>query len=70
VQCVNSNHGAELQRYLNPISKLGGKFENGNGSFFSVDITPGVSVSKIYKLLEKGEKGSIWAFEEGYYSGK
>lgn len=59
----------EFRQYWDPISKLGSTFENANDHFVAVDIPPGADVSKTYKLLEKGEKKGIWAFEEGHYSG-
>ena len=60
----------DFQLLWGPISSLGATFENANDHFVSVDIPPGGNGAEIYRLLEKGEEGGIWAFEEAHYEPK
>jgi hypothetical protein len=60
----------DFQTYWEPISTLGATFENADDRFIAVDIPPGIDVTAIYKLLERGEQDGIWIFEEVYYAGE
>ncbi|MBI3662045.1 MAG: DUF4265 domain-containing protein [Acidobacteria bacterium] len=59
----------ESQRFLkywNPLETLGCTFELAKHRWVAVDVPPDIDINKIYSLLEKGEAGGAWSFEEGH----
>ena len=59
---------ALFDKYWEPLSKTGCKFETKEGTvrIIAIDVPPDVDVNSIYKLLEAGENNRVWTFEEGY----
>jgi hypothetical protein len=48
------------------LEELGCTYEQGPGRLRAVDAPPKADIHKVYALLEEGERGGLWDFEEGY----
>lgn len=65
--------GHEHSRFLdswNELEKLGCTYEGSSSNperLYSIDIPPGVDVSKVYRIFEAKEHEGIWQFEEAHY---
>ncbi|HYV47352.1 MAG TPA: DUF4265 domain-containing protein [Myxococcaceae bacterium] len=67
---VMLNNDAEAGRvgeWWARLSELGCTFEQGSGCLRAVDVPPQADVHAVYSVLEQGEQGGIWDFEEGHY---
>lgn len=56
-----------FEKYCNQIQALGCTYEQGTKSLYAIDVPSAVDVKKEYQLLEEGEKGGVWEFEEAHY---
>lgn len=37
------------------------------GRLYAIDISPGVDIARVYKIMEELENQGVWEFEEGHY---
>lgn len=69
---VGCGHDAFLTRWTD-LAELGCTFEGSDAAasrVYSIDVPPGVDVHAVYALLQAGETGRVWVFEEGNYCPK
>ncbi|SOO33040.1 conserved hypothetical protein [Xanthomonas citri pv. fuscans] len=59
-----------FMKHWGPLEDLGCSYEGsdvGSQRLYAIDVPPSADIFKVYELLEQGEKGEIWVFEEGHY---
>lgn len=49
-----------------PLERLGCTYERANSRLIGIDVPPGTDVYAVYDVLENGEQGKLWTFEEGH----
>lgn len=64
---------SKLQTYWKSLEERGCSYESGainlnsgRRDHYSVDVPPSPDIYEVYRLLEKGERDSVWLFQEGY----
>jgi hypothetical protein len=60
--------GPEFTERWLAFRELGCTYETANQKYLSIDLPPNTDVSRVYSLLNDGEKEGVWVFEEGYYA--
>lgn len=57
-----------FEEYWEPLEALGCSFESAMPAMrlLSVDVPPTANIHQVYRLLEAGEAGGAWEFEEGH----
>lgn len=67
---LNEGDGHEsFERRWKGLEYLGCTYEGsdlGARRLYSIDVPPSASLEKVYELLEEGEMGGAWQFEEAY----
>ena len=61
---VHDRETPAFQKYWEPIERLGCSYEE--GTVLSVDVPAAANIYDVYGLLEAGETGGVWDFEEGH----
>lgn len=69
---VKLKHGQKHEFFLanwQELALLGCTYEGSsvNGQLYSIDVSPGTDVRKVYRVLEAGEMNQFWEFEEAHY---
>jgi hypothetical protein len=66
---IVKSEGVALSRFQEqwePLQKLGCSYEEGPGRLLAVDVPPEADIHAVYSILEQGEQGRSWSFEEGH----
>jgi hypothetical protein len=56
----------EFERLWARLSLMGCTYEGTDGSLLAVDVPPSADIFAVYAVLEEGEAGEVWSFEEGH----